>query len=445
MGRLWEAADEVDRPGALPVIEAFDAYRQRQNRVRLAPGIATLWDATFGAGLGAPAADPVADSARLAKVFLMSELGELGTICPMACTDGMVRVLEKYPSYPGNAALSRVRGNAPGRVTTGAQFVTEIHAGSDAARVTLDAHPAGAGGAVTLEGAKWFCSNVTADYWIVLARQGDLPQLVLVDRAAAQAAGKIRVERLKDKLGTRALATAEVTFDGAPGWQVGEPGRGLAIVVGVVLTTSRVWTAFGSASYAVFAARAARAYAQFRSAFGRKLAELPLVAAEVERLERAAAEVLAGALGTVGRWLDGQRDDPKTVASRALRLCVLLAKRRVSQRATQIVHDSMMVLGGNGIEERFSPLPRLLRDAVINETWEGPHTLLVAQAHKDLQAWHAARERGDVLDALLAGRAGARGLRDATLALLAAPASAAFAAQCDALFDAVSATELQLA
>lgn len=442
MGPLWDVADEVDRVDRLPLIEGFDAYRRRTNRVRLGPGVEKLWDATFGRGLGAPQRERGAEAARLAKVSLFGLLGELGTVCPLACTDGMVRVLERYPSKAGDAAVARVRANEPGRIAHGAQFVTEIQAGSDAAKITVDAVPQ-PDGTVTLHGAKWFCSNVTATYWVVLARFAgaqDKPVLALVEREPAQAGGRVTVDRLKDKLGTRALATAEVTLAGAPGHVIGEPGRGLAIVVGIVLTTSRVWTALGSASSAVFAARAAREYARFRAAFGRSIGELPMVGAEIERLGRSAAELQAGALATLARW--GAVSDSGSTEARAVRLLVSLCKRRVTTRATQVVHDSMMVLGGNGIEERFTPLPRLLRDAVINETWEGPHMLLATQAWKDLAGWHKEGRAADVLDALLAGAPGATSLRDATLAQLGGP-TPAWAAQCDALFDAYAAAELE--
>ena len=436
VGPLWEIADEVDRPDRLPVIAEWDAHRRRASTpVRLAPGIPALWDASFGRGLAAPAGDRAADAARLARVFLLAQLGEVGTVCPLACTEGLVRVVERHGGDAPGIAARRIRANQPGRIVHGAQFVTEIHAGSDAGRVTLDATPAGPG-RVTLDGAKWFCSNVTADYWVVLARVAGTEseaQLVLVDRAEAEAEAAVSVDRLKDKLGTRALATAEVTLRGAPGFTVGDPGRGLAIVVGVVLTTSRVWTALSSSAFATMAARAARAYARFRTAFGRSIGELPLVRAEVERVTREAEEVEAGTLATTARWLTaGAADDE----DRLVRLLVGLTKRRVTTRATRIVHDAMMVLGGNGIEERFSPLPRLLRDAVINETWEGPHNLLCAQAHKDLSGWHKKGLAAPTLDALLAGAPEATALRDRTLALLAEPAGPTFADACDALFDA---------
>ncbi len=439
VGPLWELADEVDRPDRLPVIAEWDAHRRRASTpVRLAPGIPALWDASFGRGLGAPAGDRAADAARLARVFLLAQLGEVGTVCPLACTEGLVRVVERHGGDAPRSAARRVRANQPGRVVHGAQFVTEIHAGSDAGRVTLDATPAGAG-RVTLDGAKWFCSNVTADYWIVLARTAGTDsdaQLVLVDRAEAEAAGAVSVDRLKDKLGTRALATAEVTLRGAPAMTVGEPGRGLAIVVGVVLTTSRVWTALSSSAFATMAARGARAYARFRTAFGRAIGEMPLVRAEVERVTREAEEVEAGTLATTARWLGATAGGSDEGEERLVRLLVSLTKRRVTTRATRIVHDAMMVLGGNGIEERFSPLPRLLRDAVINETWEGPHNLLCAQAHKDLAGWHRKDLAAPTLDALLDGAPDATALRDRALALLAEPAGPAFADVCDALFDA---------
>jgi alkylation response protein AidB-like acyl-CoA dehydrogenase len=193
-----------------------------------------------------------------------------------------------------------------------------------------------------------------------------------------------RILRLKDKLGTRALPTAEIDLEGAVGWPVGVLDSGLKNMVSTVLVTSRIHNVLAAAAFGRRASREAHAYASFRRAFGRRLCEHPLLAASLRGLSETADRTAAGAFATVDAWIASlERPDD---ADRALwaRVLVSIAKAVATRRAPGHVYEAMMVFGGNGIEERFCALPRLWRDAAILETWEGPYTLLLMQALGDL-------------------------------------------------------------
>jgi hypothetical protein len=154
--------------------------------------------------------------------------------------------------------------------------------------------------------------------------------------------------------------------------------------VAIVLTASRIHNVIAAAGVARRASREAHAYAGFRRAFGRRLADHPLLADSLRQISETADRTAAGAFATLDAWLAAQErpdDHDRALWSRVI---VSIAKAVITRRSPGHVYDAMMVLGGNGIEERFCALPRLWRDAAILETWEGPYTLLLMQVLGDL-------------------------------------------------------------
>jgi len=188
------------------------------------------------------------------------------------------------------------------------------------------------------------------------------------------------IDRLKDKLGTRELATAEVTFDGAIGSPIGPLDRGLANLVDHVLTTSRIACVLYAAATLRQCERIVGAYTRFRTAFGRPIGDYALVRHTLGEITAARERALAVAFELVRLW--PAREGTTDAAD--FRVLLSLAKPVLTRRASELAHDAMLLLGANGIEERFSPLPRLYRDAAVMETWEGPHNVLFAQALRDL-------------------------------------------------------------
>ncbi len=413
---MTDGVDANDRPGALPQVIGFDPWGMPDPMgVSVHPATKRLLAASLRAG----AATEPDVLVRYGMAYLGAQVGEAGVSCPLACTDGFVRAVDELEcAEEVKAAAAHIRMQAPGGPVHAAQFVTEAQGGSDAATNLVQATPVG-DGSWRLSGNKFFCSNLPAQYWAVTARPVDGPAgprgvaLFMVPRALPSGeANGFRVERLKDKLGTRALPTAEITLDGAIGWPIGPLQAGLKNMVRIVLTTSRFWTGLAGIGLIRGAERVATTYAEFRHAFGGPIARFPLVAEALDTLRKDRVHMLAAAFDVLSSWqataaaeTAGVPPD-RNLAIRS-RVLVQLFKTWATRRSTQRVHDAIIVLGGNGIEERFSPLPRLLRDAVILETWEGPHGLLLSRGLSDLQRFGARDEPHEMAALLLpAGAAG---------------------------------------
>lgn len=386
-GRFRLRADAVERRENLPFVAERGPYNRGSAEVVLPRQTRQSLAEVHGSGLWRPDLD---ERARYAAVYLLNQNGEAGVACSTACTDGLIRALRSHgDDRRSREVLERMEQANPDQWLHGAQFVSEIQGGSDAATNAVRVESA-RDGLWTLSGQKWFCSNCTADYWLVTGRVSGGPAghrgvgLFCVPRLWEGEPNGYRIVRLKDKLGTRALATAEIDLDGALGWPVGAVDSGLKNMVSTVLVTSRIHNIVAAAGFTRRASREAHAYANFRRAFGRRICEHPLLAASLRRLSQAADRTAAGAFAAVDVWVASlERPDD---ADRALwaRVLVSVSKAVVTRRTPAHVYEAMMVFGGNGIEERFCALPRLWRDAAILETWEGPYTLLLMQALGDL-------------------------------------------------------------
>ncbi len=386
-GRFRARAEVVERRENLPFVAERGPYNRAAAEVVLPSETWRSLAEIHGSGLWKADLD---ERARYAVIYLLNQNGEAGVTCSTACTDGLLRALRAHGSdRRSREVLERMEKADPDRWIHGAQFVTEIQGGSDAATNAVCAEPT-TDGLWTLSGQKWFCSNCTADYWLVTARAAGGPAghrgiaLFCVPRLWEGERNGHRILRLKDKLGTRALPTAELDLEGAIGWPVGALDSGLKNIVSTVLVTSRIHNIVSAAAFTRRASREAHAYASFRHAFGRRLCEHPLLAASLRHLAEAADRTAAGAFATTDAWIASlERPDD---ADRALwaRVLVSVSKAVVTRRTPGHVYEAMMVFGGNGIDERFCALPRLWRDSAILETWEGPYTLLLMQALNDL-------------------------------------------------------------
>jgi alkylation response protein AidB-like acyl-CoA dehydrogenase len=292
------------------------------------------------------------------------------------------------------------------------------------------------GDAWRLHGQKFFCSVAHADYAAVTAkpRGSETVALFVMPLWRPGAEGRERngltVDRLKWKMGTSELPTAELTLDGALAWPLGPLERGLRNVVGIVLTLSRLTVGLASAASMTRAVREAAGYARFREAFGRRLDGFPMVEAQLDEIGRAARRTTAGAFEVHRRFheaggLSPSPDRSPAARRRALeaRLLVMLQKVVAAEEATLVIREAIGLLGGNGVVEDFSALPRLLRDQVVNELWEGPRNVLLAQAHRDLQKAAAWVPPAEVVAGILEGASPAtvRPIAEEVKALVAHP------------------------
>ena len=363
-----------------PVLRSHDRYGNRIDEVEFHPAWHALMETAVGHGLhAAPWAEqrPGGHVARAAKFYVWSQ-AEAGHGCPISMTYAVVPALRHAPDLAAKfEPLLVTRAYDPGlrppegkRGLLSGMAMTEKQGGSDVRANTTSAAPAPAAGAGAhvLTGHKWFCSAPMSDLFLTLAQgPGGLTCFLLPRVLPGGERNGMRLARLKDKLGNRSNASAEVEFDGALAWQVGEAGRGVATIIAMVSAT-RLDCVIGSAAGMHAATIAAVHHASHRQAFGKELAAQPLMAnvlADLALESQAATAVairLAGAADRAARGDDGE--------AALLRLALPAAKYWVCKRFPAHAVEALECLGGNGYVEE-SGLPRLYREAPLNSIWEG--------------------------------------------------------------------------
>lgn len=363
---------------------AYDAWGRRVDRIETAPAWDRLHAIAAEEGIVATAYErrhgPLSRVHQFARLYLFHPSSALVS-CPLAMTDGAARLLALEGDEDLRArVVPRLTSRDPARLWTSGQWMTERAGGSDVGRTATVARPDGAGG-YRLSGVKWFTSATTAEMALTLARIEGAPEgsrgLSVFCVELRDEAGRLRgieVLRLKEKLGTRALPTAELALCDTPARLVGAPGRGVATIA-TLLNVTRLYNACCACGYLARALQLARDYARRREAFGRPLAAHPL---HVETLAALAAEH-AGALQLTFRAAElcGREE---TGAAREeeialLRLVTPLAKALTGKQAVAGVSEALECFGGAGYLED-SGLPVLLRDAQVLPIWEGTTNVL---------------------------------------------------------------------
>jgi putative acyl-CoA dehydrogenase len=355
-----------------PVLRTHDRYGHRIDEVEFHPSWHWLMRTSVGYGLhGAPwvaEAGSGAHVARAAGFYLMGQL-ESGHCCPISMTYAAVPALRNSPELaaayePGLRSTVYDSESAEPSTKAGllaGMSMTEKHGGSDVRAGTTHAVPQN-DGTYRLGGHKWFTSAPMNDVFLALAQApGGLTCFVLPRVLPDGSRNAIHLMRLKDKLGNRSNASAEIEYAGAVGWRLGDEGRGVATIIDMVSMT-RLDCVLGSAAITRAALTEAAHHVQHRSAFGSRLADMPLMQAVIAdlALESEAATTLALRIaGAVDRQ-----------EKAFLRLALPAAKYLVCKRAPTVVAEALECLGGNGFVEE-SGMPRLYREAPLNSIWEG--------------------------------------------------------------------------
>ncbi|MEK6301576.1 MAG: acyl-CoA dehydrogenase family protein [Acidobacteriota bacterium] len=383
-GRWNELAREASRKENLPRILKFDRAGNRIERVDFGEHTRQLRREAAQFGV---LNRTRSELHKFAMVYFTAHNGEGSLNCGFSCTDGLVRAIEARGSeFLRETYLPRLLSvETP---LAGAQFVTEQDGGSDVGAIECEAKP-NSDGTWSLTGEKWFCSNPD-EYFLVAARPAGAPNgtagvaVFLVPRVLLDGSvNKISFRRLKDKLGTQSLPTAEIDFEGATAYAIGDPSDGFKTLMNYVIDTSRIHNAANACGFLHRAFLESRNYARQREAFGRAIISYPLI-----------QETLVGLLEKLWRRrvltfrlvaLVNQFGLVPQDASQAMwqRFLINLAKYRTSVDLTNSVREAILVFGGNGIVEDFTVLPRLLRDSMIIETWEGAHNTLCLQIVRD--------------------------------------------------------------
>jgi len=372
MPALAQAA-ERDPPRHIP----YDAWGRRTDRIEVSPAWLKLVEIGQAEGLVAIAYEaPYGGWSRVVQAGLANLYDPVSAMatCPLVMTDGAARLLNRHA--PDLAARYVPRLTARQRAWTSGQWMTETTGGSDVSGVSTIARPTEAG-RFTLHGVKWFTSATTADMALVLARpegaEGGSRGLSLFHMELRNADGGwngLQVRRLKDKLGTHALPTAEIELDGAIATPVGGLGRGVA-KLGDLLNIARLWSAWSGPAGAGHLLDLARDYAVRRNVFGSALADNPIhrgwlarIAAEYQAMLGLGFET-AAALG---------REEHGANAGLA-RLLAPLTKLACARQGIWAVSELVESFGGAGYLEDTG-IPRTLRNVHVNCAWEGTTSVL---------------------------------------------------------------------
>jgi putative acyl-CoA dehydrogenase len=335
-----------------PRLRTHDRFGERVDEIEFHPA----WDSLRRLGLDArlqslPWVDarPGVHVARAVLFILLAEV-EQGVGCPLSMTFAAVPALRAQPDLAEEWVP---------RLTSGAALcgmaMTERQGGSDVRANETTARPDGA--TWVLDGQKWFCSAPQSEAFLVLAQAPGGLSCFLLERPQPG----FRIERLKDKLGNRSNASAEIALDGAVARLVGEEGRGVRTILEMVVHT-RLDCVLGSAAIMRRAVAEATHHAAHRAAFGRLLADQPLMQNVLADLCVESEAATATALRLARAFDEG--DAPFR------RLATAVAKFWVCKRTPPLAAEALECLGGNGYVEE-SQLPRLYRESPVNSIWEG--------------------------------------------------------------------------
>jgi putative acyl-CoA dehydrogenase len=380
-----------------PALQAFDRWGRRIDEVEFHPAYHALMAMGLEAGVAArawthPDGGHVAHAALL---FLMSQ-AESGVTCPMSMTYAAVPALRQdgalaarwLPRIMATGYDGRVLPAEQKHAATLGMAMTEKQGGSDVRANTTQAMPTG-DGTYELTGHKWFCSAPMSDAFLTLAYAPGGLSCFLVPRWRPDATrNPIEIQRLKDKLGDRPNASAEIEYAGALAVRLGEEGRGVRTILEMVNHT-RLDCVVGAASLMRQSLSLAIRHVEGRCAFQRRLIDQPL-------MQQVLAEMAVEVEGHVAlafrcaQAFDDARTD--TAAASLARLITPIAKYWVTKRCPVVVAEAMEAHGGAGYIEE-SLLPRLFRAAPLNGIWEGSGNVIALDVLRALSREANAAER----------------------------------------------------
>ena len=403
-----------------PQLTQWDVWGNRVDRIELTRAWRTAQPIAARFGLVAaghePALGALARPHQFALVYLFHCASEFYT-CPLAMSDGAATALKASHNEALLArALPHLLSRDPAQHWISGQWMTETSGGSDVGNTETTARVVD--GQWRLYGRKWFTSAINAHMALALARpEGAAPgadglALFYVEpRDAKDRWQGVRIDKLKRKLGTRELPTAEIHLDGVPAQLVGEPAHGVRAIA-PMLNVTRIWNAVCALATMRRALAIAHDFADRRHVFGRPLAGRPLHRATLADLDaqfQAAFHLVFHAAELLGRVETGLAGPEQ---QNALRLLTPLIKLWTGKLAVVIVSEACECLGGAGYLEETG-MPQLLRDAQVFPIWEGTTNVLAldflraarslgTQMLLDAQAACAAQVSGGALSDILA-------------------------------------------
>jgi acyl-CoA dehydrogenase len=415
----WLAANELDEWARLadrhpPVLHHRDKFGRDVQYIEYHPAYREMERVAYGqfgmhamshrgGVLGWP--DPYPAVAKHAFTYLFNQ-AEFGLGCPINVTDSSILLLRRYGSEELRARyLPRMLTTDVDKLWQGAQFMTEKEGGSDVGSAVTRAVQEN--GEWRIWGEKWFCSNADAESAMMLARPEGagagtrgLGLFYLPRTLEDGSPNRYRIVRLKDKLGTRSMASGEIKFEGAIAYPVGKLDRGFVQMADMV-NWSRLSNGVKSTALMRRAAHDAFCVATGRIAFGRRIIDFPLARRQMLKILLPAEQALSVCMLTA-RTLD-EADDASAdrhagsqSAQALLRLLTPVLKFRATRDARKVAGDAMEMRGGTGYVEEFASA-RVLRDAHLGSIWEGAGNIVAIDAigravgrHGAIEVWQAA-------------------------------------------------------
>jgi alkylation response protein AidB-like acyl-CoA dehydrogenase len=399
-GHLDECARLADRH--VPVLHQRDRFGRDIQWIEYHPAYRELERAAFGEFgihamsirrgiLGWPDKYPVV--AKHAFTFLFNQ-AEFGLGCPINVTDGCAKLLANFGSDGLKAKyLDGLTQTNMDKLTQGGQFMTEKEGGSDVG--TLTTRAVQEGDRFRLFGEKWFCSNADAKVVMLLARpEGAVGGtrgvgLFLMPRFLDDGSqNHYRIVRLKDKLGTRSMASGEIKLEGAIAYAVGRLDRGF-VQMAEMVNSSRLSNGVKSTALMRRAYHDAMTVASNRVVFGSRIIDLPLGRRQLMKIMLATEQALSMSFLTadaLDRAEAGSQD-----AAALLRILTPTLKFRATRDARKVCGDALEMRGGIGYIEEFATA-RLLRDAHLGSIWEGTGNIVALDALKRAVGRHGAEQ-----------------------------------------------------
>ncbi|NWY57803.1 ACD11 dehydrogenase, partial [Chionis minor] len=388
-----------------PVFRQYDAWGRRVDQIVTCSAWRKMKEISAEEGLIAEAYERRYSSwSRLlqaVKLYLFSSCSG-GFNCPLAMTDGAAKVIESL-GIPGSLknAFDHLTSRDPKKFWTSGQWMTERRGGSDVANGTETVAKKQPDGTYCLYGFKWFTSAADSDMTLTLARvvdtEGHVKQgssgLSLFYLKVRDEEGKlnsIQVQRLKDKLGTRQMATAELWLDGANAELISAEGRGVASISNM-LNITRIHNVIGAVASMRRMISLSREYARRRVAFGKLLKDHPLHMQTIARMEvqaRGAFLLLMEIVRLLGLAEASMASEQDQLL---LRLLIPVAKLYTGKQASAVVVEAMESFGGQGYMEDTG-LPVILRDTLVLSIWEGTTNILSLDVLRSL-----AKSQGQVM------------------------------------------------
>ncbi|MCO5233776.1 MAG: acyl-CoA dehydrogenase family protein [Chitinophagales bacterium] len=367
-----------------PQLISYNAWGERVDEIKVAPEWKKLEDIAAEEGLVAIGYERKYGShSRLyqfAKLYLYTPSSAIYT-CPLAMSDGAARLIEKYgDDFLKDGPYKGLISRNPATFLTSGQWMTERTGGSDVSRSMTFAYEEN--GEYILRGHKWFTSAITANMAFTLAsteqpqdgKRAALSLFFLPIRNEDGTLNGIEVEALKDKLGTRALPTAQLNLTGTNARLVGEKGKGVKSI-STLFNVTRIYNAISSVSYMRRAYALSESYSHIREAFGKKISEHILHRKSLKNLEIAyqSNTILPLFLSQLLGKEDCKEATDKDIA--LLRILTPIAKLYTAKSSIQSASEHIEMFGGLGYLEDTN-IPVMLRNVQTLSIWEGTTNIL---------------------------------------------------------------------